>query len=327
MRPWSDAFGRTIRALRVSVTDRCNVRCLYCMPAEPRWLDRKDLLSYEELARLVRVAVRHGVRKVRITGGEPLLRQDLPAFVRMLKPLPGLEDLALTTNAVALAEQAGPLREAGLDRITVSLDTLDTARYERITRRRALPEVLQGLSAAEQAGFRPLKVNAVVVRGFNEDEVVSLAEWARASGRMMRFIEFMPLEGDPLWSRERVVPAAEILERLAGRFPFVPAPAQSGCTSQAFDYADGRGGFAVVAAVSRAFCGSCDRLRITADGGLRTCLFGDKAADLRALLRNGADDRALAEAMGEAVSRKASGHRIHFPGFKRPDCAMHSIGG
>lgn len=325
--PWTDSFGRTVFALRVSVTDRCNVRCRYCMPAEPRWLPREAILTYEELARVVGVAVRRGVRKVRITGGEPLLRKDLDAFVRLLRPLPGLEDLALTTNAVGLAEQARALREAGLDRVTVSLDTLDPVRYERITRRPALPDVLRGLSAAEEAGFRPLKVNAVVVRGFNEDEVASLAAWARESGRILRFIEFMPLEGDPLWSRERVVPAAEILERVAERFPFKPAPARGGGTAQAYDYADGRGGFAVVAAVSRAFCASCDRLRITAEGGLRTCLFGEKAADLRALLRGGADDEALARAMGEAVSRKAAGHRIHFEGFKRPDCAMHSIGG
>ncbi|MEE8424714.1 MAG: radical SAM protein, partial [Elusimicrobiota bacterium] len=228
---WKDSHGRTARKLRVSVTDRCNLRCTYCMPAEPRWLPRENILSYEELARIVRVATASGVDSVRLTGGEPLLRRDLPKFVSMLRAVPDLRDLAMTTNGIFLEKNAQALLDAGLDRLTVSLDSLDPERYARLARRTGFEETLRGMDAAEAAGFGPLKVNVVVMRGINDDEIARLADWGRRKGRIMRFIEFMPLEGDRIWSRNRLVPAEEIVECIGARFPLIARPTEERSTA------------------------------------------------------------------------------------------------
>ncbi|HVE14547.1 MAG TPA: GTP 3',8-cyclase MoaA [Elusimicrobiota bacterium] len=327
MTPWTDGFGRKVRALRVSVTDRCELRCVYCMPETPVWLPKAEVLSYEELARLTAVAVSCGVEKVRVTGGEPLARRDLPRFVQMLRKLP-LRELTMTTNGLSLARHAKALRGAGLDRVTVSLDTLRSERFAEIARRPGLEKVLEGMAAAEDAGFRPIKVNAVVIRGFNEDEVEELAAWGRETGRLVRFIEFMPLEGDRIWNKSRLVPASEILDRIAARFPLKRREdSNPHDTALTYDYLDGRGSVGVIASVTRAFCASCDRVRITADGGFRTCLFAREASDLRGPLRAGASDAELAALMAGAVRGKWAGHLINLPGFERPDRPMYAIGG
>lgn len=325
--PWADGYGRVARKLRVSVTDRCDLRCVYCMPARPSWLPKEDVLSYEELARIVSVAVRCGVDRVRVTGGEPLLRRDLPRFIAQLKATPGLREVALTTNGTRLASQAGALKEAGLERVTVSLDSLDPDRYRRLARADGLRDALRGIDAAEAAGLG-VKVNVVVVRGVNDAEVPELAAWGRAAGRHLRFIEFMPLEGDGIWSRDLLVPAEEILAAVSRRFPLRErGPRGTGETSAVYDYADGRGSIGVIASVTRAFCGDCDRVRLTADGSFRTCLFASGGADLRGPLRRGASDEALARLMAGAVLAKQPGHLISLPGFRRPDRAMNAIGG
>lgn len=325
--PFADAHGRVARSLRLSVTDRCDLRCVYCMAEAPEWLSKEDILSYEELARLAAVAVRCGLRKIHVTGGEPLARRGLPGFIRTLRALPGVSEVVLTTNGAALSEHAEELKRAGLDRVTVSLDTLDPARFARIARRGGLERVLAGIAAAEKAGFAPIKVNAVVIRGVNDDETAELAAWAREGGRGLRFIEFMPLEGDRFWSRERLVPAAEIAARVAERFPLVPRPPVPGETARLYDYADGRGSLGIIASVTEAFCASCDRARITADGGFRNCLFASSALDLRGPLRAGASDEDLAALMRGEAAAKGPGHLIGLPAFARPDRAMNAIGG
>lgn len=324
---WTDAFGRTARKLRLSVTDRCDLRCVYCMPERPVWLPRAEVLSLEELARVAGVAAAHGVRQVRVTGGEPLLRKGLPELVGMLKRLPGLDEVTLTTNGTRLAALAGALKAAGLDRVTVSLDSLEPATYAAMARTGDVSETLAGMDAAEAAGFGPLKVNCVVMRGVNDAQVPGLAEWARRTGRELRFIEFMPLEGDRIWSRNLLVPAAEIAAAVAARFPCRERAAEPGATALRYDYEDGRGSFGIVASVTRAFCQSCDRIRVTADGTFRTCLFAEHGTDLRGPLRAGASDAELAALMAGAVAKKGPGHLIGLPGFHRPDRAMNAIGG
>jgi cyclic pyranopterin phosphate synthase len=323
-----DGFGRVATDLRVSVTDRCNLRCVYCMPAEPEWLPRPEVLSFEEIERLVRVAAGLGVTHVRITGGEPTARRDLPELVRRVAAVPGIADLAMTTNGILLRKLAKPLREAGLRRLNVSLDTLRGERFVHIARREGLAEVLDGLEAADQAGFRPLKVNMVVMRGVNDDEVVEFAGLARDRAWQVRFIEFMPLDGDRSWSRERVVPAAEILDRVRARWPLVPASAGPlRDPARTWRFADGKGDVGVIASVTEPFCASCDRIRITPDGKLRTCLFAGWETDLKGPLRSGASDADLAAIFRSAVSRKEAGHGINAPGFVPPARAMNAIGG
>ena len=324
---WTDSFGRTARNLRLSVTDRCDLRCVYCMPERPVWLPRAEILDYEELARLCAVAVSRGVRQVRVTGGEPLVRRDVHRFVALLKSIPGLEEVALTTNGTRLAASACALKDAGLDRVTLSLDSLEPETYRAMARVGALSETLAGIDAAEAAGFGPIKVNCVVMRGVNDGQVGDLAAWGRRTGRQMRFIEFMPLEGDRIWSRSLMVPASEIAAAVAARFPAAERPGAPHSTAVAYDYIDGNGSFAVIAPVTRAFCADCDRVRVTADGTFRTCLFAETGVDLRGPLRAGASDAALAELMAGAVSKKGPGHLIGLPGFMRPDRAMHAIGG
>jgi cyclic pyranopterin phosphate synthase len=329
-----DAFGRVADDLRVSVTDRCNLRCRYCIPVEPeRWLARGDIATYEELARLVRVAVREGVRTVRLTGGEPLLRRDLATLVRLLRAIEGLEEIALTTNGILLAEQAAALAAAGVQRINVSLDTLRPDRFTAITQRGGHEQVLAGLAAARAAGLDPVKVNAVAIRGFNDDELVDFAAWARAHDWHLRFIEYMPLENGPVaWTRERVLGGDEILETIGAVFPLAPL-SRPGDPSPAttFRFADGApGSIGVITSVTAPFCRHCTRLRLTADGKVRNCLFAMDETDLLGPLRAGADDAALAALMRSNVARKGPGgcESIHATGRALPlTRTMHQIGG
>jgi cyclic pyranopterin phosphate synthase len=326
--PLTDTFGRSHNNLRLSVTDRCNLRCTYCMPEEVKFLDRSQLLSFEEMAEFARVAAALGVDKVRLTGGEPLVRRGLENLVRMLVAVPGVRDLGLTTNGVLLAEHARPLFEAGLRRLNVSLDTLDSGRFRELTRRDALAEVLAGIDAARAAGFERIKVNAVVLRGVNDVDVVPLARYARDRGLEMRYIEYMPIGGDD-WRRDQVVVAHEILdaiERTIG--PLVPADDYDPrAPAMDFRYADGSGRVGIIAPVSRPFCRRCNRLRVTAEGKIRNCLFALDELDARPLLRPKTDDAALADLIRRSVAAKGEGHEINSAKFVKPGRTMHAIGG
>ena len=327
--PLIDTQGRVVRDLRISVTDRCNLRCVYCMPAEGMpWLPKEQLLTYEEIARFSRLCLDLGVTGIRLTGGEPTVRADLPVLVRMLSELrPGL-DLSLTTNGLKLVAMADELKAAGLTRVNVSLDTLDRERFHRIARRDRLTDVLAGLEAARRVGFHPIKVNAVLMRGFNEDEAVPLAAWGRENSFEVRFIEWMPLDFQHSWAREKLVPAAEILEAIAAAFPLEPArDLDPSAPATLYRYRDGRGSVGVIASVTRPFCGHCDRIRLTADGQVRTCLFALKEYDMRGALRAGESDETIAELLRAAVWRKEPGHLINSPYFKQPDRGMSAIGG
>ena len=324
--PLVDTFGRVHTDLRLSVTDRCNFRCAYCMPEEGmQWLDRSEVLSFEEIERIARVLVeRYGIRSIRLTGGEPTVRAHLPVLVRKLAVL-GV-DLAMTTNGATLGLVAHDLRDAGLGRINISLDTLRADRFHQLTRRNDLERVLTGIDAAVEAGFEPVKVNNVLMRGINDDEVVDFLRLGRDKGVEIRFIEFMPLDAQGEWSADRVVPASEILERAAEHFEFEPV--QRGHEpAERFVYTDGGGSFGVIASVTRPFCESCDRIRLTADGQLRNCLFALGHVDLRALLRGGASDDELAAAMAAEVHRKWAGHAIGQVHFIRPSKSMSQLGG
>jgi cyclic pyranopterin phosphate synthase len=327
--PLIDTFGRVHNNLRISVTDRCNIRCVYCMPETVQFLPRRELLSFEEIARVVRALVPAGVDKVRLTGGEPLVRRDLPELVRMLAEIPGIVDVGLTTNGILLAPVARALWDAGLRRINVSLDTLDPARFEALTRRPGVEKVVEGILAAKAAGFDPVKVNAVAIKGVTEEDVVPLAAFAREHGLEMRYIEYMPLDAQDAWERDKVLFAAEILDRLAAAFgPLHPAPDQDPrAPAVDYDFADGVGRVGLIASVSRPFCGSCNRLRLTADGKFRNCLFALEETDLRALLRNGATDDDLRAAVRNSVRAKWEGHEINTARFVKPVRLMHSIGG
>jgi cyclic pyranopterin phosphate synthase len=327
--PLVDGWGREIKSLRVSVTDKCNFRCRYCMPAEGlEWLPRDEILSFEEIARLVRVLGRMGVEEVRLTGGEPLVRRDLPALVRMLSETPGVTDLSLTTNGVLLDRLAGPLVEAGLRRLNVSLDSLSHVRFAEITRRDALDRVLAGLAEAERyPQLRPIKVNCVAIRGFTEQEVPALAELARRKPYVVRFIEFMPLDADEAWRGDDVLTGAEIRALIEERWPLVELPAKPSSTARRFRFADGAGEVGFVSPVSEPFCSSCDRIRLTADGQLRTCLFSRREWDLKKPLRDGASDAELARLLRFAVRHKELKHRINDAGFVRASRSMSQIGG
>lgn len=322
-----DRFGRRARKLRVSVTDRCNFRCPYCMPRAPVWLPEETILTFEEIERVVRVATGLGVTRVRLTGGEPLVRPRLADLVRALAGIPGLEPPAMTTNGWFLAERATGLAAAGLRSVNVSLDTLRPDRFRDLAGVDGLDRVLAGAAAAAGAGLS-VKLNCVVIRGRNEDEVPDLARLGRARGWPVRFIEFMPLDGDGTWSREAVVPEAEILERAAAAGPLVPAPEPAGADpARRWLFADGPGEVGVIASVTRPFCGDCDRIRIAADGTFRTCLFAHRGTGLRDLLRGGAADGEIAAALAGAVEEKGPGHLIGRPGFQRPGPAMNVLGG
>ena len=329
MEPLVDGWGREIKSLRVSVTDKCNFRCRYCMPAEGlEWLPREEVLSFEEIARLVRVLAGMGVEEVRLTGGEPLVRRDLPELVRMLAGIAGVTDLSLTTNGVLLDRFAAPLVEAGLRRLNVSLDSLSHVRFAEITRRDALDRVLAGLEEAERhPELRPIKVNCVAVRGFTEHEVPALAELARRKPYVVRFIEFMPLDADEAWREDEVLTGAEIRAIVEERWPLEEVPAKPSSTARRFRFIDGAGELGFVNPVSEPFCSSCDRIRLTADGQLRTCLFSRREWDLKGPLRDGASDGELTELLRFAVRHKELKHRINDPGFVRASRSMSQIGG
>jgi len=329
MEPLVDGWGREIKSLRVSVTDKCNFRCRYCMPAEGlEWLPRDEVLSYEEIARLVKVMAAMGVDEVRLTGGEPLVRRDLPTLVGLLAETPGVDDLSLTTNGVLLDRLAGPLVEAGLTRINVSLDSLSHVRFAEITRRDALDAVLRGLEAAEaHPELRPIKINCVAIKGFTEEEVPALAELARRKPYVVRFIEFMPLDADEAWSGDQVLTGAEIRAIVEERWPLVELPAKASSTAKRYAFADGAGELGFVNPVSEPFCSSCDRIRMTADGRLRTCLFSRRDWDLKEPLRSGASDEELTRLVRNAVAHKELKHRIGDPGFVRANRSMSQIGG
>src|SRR6266576_3047616 len=320
MEPLRDSWGREIKSLRVSVTDKCNFRCRYCMPAEGlEWLGRDEVLSFEEIERLVRVLAAMGVDEVRLTGGEPLVRRDLPVLVGMLAGTSGVRDLSLTTNGVLLDRFAAPLVEAGLRRLNVSLDSLSHVRFAEITRRDALDRVLAGLEEAERhPQLAPIKVNCVAIKGFTEVEVPALAALARRKPYVVRFIEFMPLDADEVWRKDDVLTGAEIralVEEHVG--PLVELPAKASSTARRFRFADGKGELGFVNPVSEPFCSACDRIRLTADGQLRTCLFSRREWDMKTPLRGGASDDELVQTIRFAVQHKELKHRINDPGFVR----------
>jgi len=328
--PLIDSLGRTHSDLRISVTDRCNIRCFYCMPVENvQFLPRRQLLSFEELTRFVRTAARLGIRKLRLTGGEPLVRQDLPKLVGMLSALPGIEDIALTTNGILLAEQAQALRDAGLKRLNISLDALSAEKFRQISRRDGFEKVLEGIFTAQQVGFDKIKLNAVAIKGLTEDEVVPLGHFARRHNLELRFIEYMPLDADGRWEPEQVLSGQEILAILARHIgPLVPAevvdPSQPATD---YHFADGQGRIGVINPVTQPFCHHCNRLRITAEGQLRNCLFSTVEWDARAVLRSDATDDQLADLIRDCVWHKKPGHGINTSEFVRPQRAMFQIGG
>jgi len=329
MKPLLDGWGREIKSLRISVTDKCNFRCRYCMPAEGLdWLPRDEILDYEEIARLVRIMAAMGVEEVRLTGGEPLARRNLPALVDLLADVPGVNDLSLTTNGVLLDRYAGPLVEAGLKRLNVSLDSLSHVRFAEITRRDALDRVLAGLEQAERyPELRPIKVNCVAIRGFTEEEVPALAELARRKPYVVRFIEFMPLDADEAWREDDVLTGGEIRALIEERWPLVEIPAKPSSTARRFRFADGAGEIGFVNPVSEPFCSSCDRIRLTADGQLRTCLFSRREWDLKTALRDGSGDDEIEALVRWAVRHKELKHKINEPGFVRASRSMSQIGG
>lgn len=335
-----DPFGRTIRDLRISVTDRCNFRCTYCMPAEGMvWLPKSEILTFEEIERLARIFVtRYGVDGIRLTGGEPTVRAHLPVLIAKLaalrvpadssSPLAGGPiDLALTTNGATLTNCVDEMRAAGLNRINISLDSLDRAKFERMTRRDELDRVLAGIEAATRAGFSSVKINSVVERGVNDDELLDLADFGRRLGIEVRFIEFMPLDAEGHWINDKVVGQDEIVARIGAVHPLESVPARGAAPADRWRYLDGGGTVGVIPSVTKPFCGDCDRVRLTADGQFRTCLFATTEFDLRALLRDGADDDALAAEIERAVGTKWAGHQINQVNFIRPRRSMSQIGG
>src|SRR5579872_30406 len=328
--PLIDTYGRLHDNLRISVTDRCNIRCFYCMPEHNvKFVERAEILSFEEIERLVRVAASLGVRKIRITGGEPLVRKDLPVLIEKLGRIPGIEDVALTTNGVLLAEQAEGLYKAGLRRINVHLDTLDRQRFLQITRRDDLGRVLEGIAEAQRLGFGPIKINMVAVKNLIEPDLAPLARYGRENGIEIRYIEFMPLDAQGLWDRRKVLFADDIIEILsreicplievANRDPRAPAVE--------YQFADGVGTVGFIASVSRPFCLNCNRIRLTADGKLRYCLFAIDEMDVKGLLRGGAGDEDLANAIHANVEAKWLGHEINSARFVAPPRPMYAIGG
>jgi cyclic pyranopterin phosphate synthase len=327
--PLRDAHGRTITDLRVSVTDRCNFRCRYCMPAEGmKWLDRADLLTFEEIERLVRILAAIGITDVRLTGGEPLARREFPRLVAMLRAIEGIRDLSVTTNGYLLERDAAALVDAGIDRVNVSVDALARDRFHEITRRDALPQTLRGLEAiAAYERVRPIKVNAVAMRDFTEDEVFRFCELARSTDYQVRFIEFMPLDGDRAWSADQVLTGAEIRALIETRHPLEPLPREPHATARVYRFADGPGEIGFINPVSEPFCADCNRIRLTADGDLRTCLFSMHETDVKGPMRQGASDAELESLIRDAVWRKELKHHVNEPGFRPPPRTMSAIGG
>jgi cyclic pyranopterin phosphate synthase len=328
--PLVDSFGRVHDNLRISVTDRCNIRCFYCMPeTNVEFVRRSEILDFEEIERFARIAVTLGITKLRVTGGEPLVRRDLPVLIRRLAAIPEIRDLALTTNGVLLPGLAEPLYDAGLRRLNVHLDTLDRERFLKITRRDDLQKVLEGLAIAKRIGFSKIKLNAVAVKNLVEPDVAPLARYARENGFELRYIEFMPLDAQNLWDRSKVLLADDILEMLSREVaPLTPVPdPDPRAPATEYDYSDGGGRVGFIASVSRPFCLNCNRLRLTADGKLRYCLFALQEDDVKSLLRSGAPDEEIAALIRRNVAGKWLGHEINSSGFVAPPRPMYSIGG
>ena len=344
-----DSHGRVLRDLRVSVTDRCNFRCMYCLPETEaaqnfyrghwakmpnstpltqQWVPRSTLLTFEEIERVVRLATGLGIQKIRLTGGEPLLRHNLDELVALIARIPGIEDLALTTNGFLFAEKARALRDAGLRRVSFSMDSLDRDNFKKITGRDGLHEVLNSIELARQLGFSPVKVNAVIIRDINDHELEALANFARERDLSFRFIEFMPLDSARAWQKEMVVNGAEILQRLRAHFDLQPVASDNpSSTSKRWKFSDGRGEIGIIAPVSEPFCGHCNRIRMTADGKIRTCLFSVVEHDLRTLLRDGSSDDDLADWLKRVVWQKEARHHIGEPDFQPASRSMSCIGG
>jgi cyclic pyranopterin phosphate synthase len=324
--PLIDRYGRVHDDLRISVTDRCNLRCVYCMPDEGMsFLPRQTLLSFDEITRVARVARNLGVTSLRITGGEPLVRRGLPSLIHRLAAL-SFDDMAITTNGIELAHLAEPLAAAGLKRVNISCDSLQPVRFASIRRRGDLDKVLAGMVAAEAAGLTPLKINVVLLRGENEDEILDFASFARTTGRLVRFIEFMPLDAQGEWDRSRLVPGREVLERISSQWPLVPV-ARGTAPADRYRFADGAGEIGLISSVTEPFCGTCNRLRLTADGALRNCLFTNDEHPVRDLLRHGGSDADIALLFRSAVWDKYPGHGINELGFLSPARSMSMIGG
>jgi cyclic pyranopterin phosphate synthase len=326
--PLLDTFGRVADDLRISVTDRCNFRCTYCMPAEGlAWLPREEVLTFEEITRLTGILAGLGVREIKLTGGEPTVRREVEKLVAMIRVAQPDLSMSMTTNGLLLDRLAGPLAAAGLDRVTVSCDSLMRHRFAEMTRRDALDKVLAGMRAAEQAGLVPIKLNCVVIAGTNEDEVIDFARFARDTGYEVRFIEYMPLDAEQRWERDKVVPGAQVLEAIDGVFPLIAAT-EGNDPATPFRFADGApGGVGVIASVTEPFCDTCNRLRLTADGQLRACLFALYETDLRGPLRAGASEEELESLIRRNVWAKWEGHKINHPDFERPARSMSMIGG
>ncbi len=330
LQPLVDTFGRVHSNLRVSVTDRCNIRCFYCMPAENvHFKPRHELLSFEEIERFVRVAAQLGVDKIRLTGGEPLVRHGLPDLVRKLAQVPGIRDIAMTTNGILLAEQAQALKDAGLGRLNISLDTLEPDTFFRISRREGLAQVLEGIFAAQRVGFRKIRLNAVAIRGITEPEIVPLGQFARRHGLEMRFIEFMPLDAEANWDDQQVITGEQIRATLTeGIGPLNPLPVEDPSQPATdYEFADGLGRIGFINPVSQPFCHHCNRLRLTAEGQVRNCLFSIEEWDARRLLRGGASDEDLTALIRASIGAKKAGHGINSDQFVKPDRAMYQIGG
>lgn len=324
-----DGMGRTIVNLRISVTDRCNFRCTYCMPADNvEFMDRDKLLTFEELTRVATIVSKLGINRLRLTGGEPLMRKDLHQLIRMLAKVEGIDDIAMTTNAFFLKEHAQRLKDAGLKRLNVSLDALDPEKFKHVNRRDCLQQVLDGLQEAARVGFKSIKINAVAMRNFSESEIINLVDMGRSEGFEVRFIEFMPLDSDQAWERNKVLFGHEIVDLISEKYELIPIDnsLDIGPASE-YRFADGKGKIGIITAVSNPFCDHCNRIRLTADGKLRTCLFSADETDLKQLIRSGASDEDIAEALQQAVLVKEPGHKINLDSFERPTRAMHAIGG
>ena len=324
-----DGMGRTIVNLRISVTDRYNFRCTYCMPADNvEFMSRDKLLTFEEITRIARIGAGMGIKRLRLTGGEPLMRKDLPTLVSMLTQIEGIDDVAMTTNAFFLKEHAKALKEAGLKRLNISLDALDPEKFRDVNRRDCLKEVLEGMRVSAEIGFKSIKVNAVAMKNFSETEIMRLIEMGRSDGFEIRFIEFMPLDSDQIWERDKVLFGHEILDIIRKKYELIPIEnsLEIGPASE-YNFADGKGRIGIITAVSNPFCDHCNRIRMTADGKLRTCLFSADETNLKELIRGKASDEDIVKAIEGAVLVKEPGHKINLDDFERPQRAMHAIGG
>lgn len=327
--PIMDSFQRVHKNLRISVTDRCNIRCFYCMPENVKFLPSSEILSFEEITAVTQVLAKMGIDRVRITGGEPLVRSQIWKLVEILRGIDGIRDIAMTTNGILLADQAQQLRDAGLDRLNISLDTIDPQRFEKITRRKGLDKVLDGIESAQQAGFEKIRINAVSIAGLTESDVVPMAKFAREKNLELRFIEFMPLDGDEAWDSDQVLDGETIRSWIGaevGELNLVERDIASQPATD-YEYADGSGRVGFINPVSQPFCRSCDRLRLTSEGKLRNCLFSTNEWDLREPIRNNASDAEIEETIRRCVLAKKAGHGIDSSEFQRPEKAMYQIGG